>query len=62
MTNSYLSDTSSLYKTSNIRFYGASPDIFETANPENKHLFLSVQHSSFGYESILENLYTRAGS
>lgn len=63
VSNSLLTDTSTLFKSNNYRYYGITPELFETVNPTNRDLFLSVHLSSYpGFKNLGECLYTRAGS
>ena len=63
VSNSYLSDISTLFKGNNYRYYGVSPEVFETVSPTNLQMFLSVQYSAFpGFKNLAESLYTRLGT
>jgi hypothetical protein len=54
---------STLFKGSNYRYYGVSPEVFETVSSSNLDMFLSIQYSPFpGFKNLAESFYTKLGT
>ena len=57
-----LLDISQIFRTTKFRLYGVTPQTFNTVQNSESSIFMGVHYQQYGYQNLMESLYTRSGS